>query len=432
MSNAHDAASSTKTLWRNWLKFALVSLIFFQTTAATFTSLGVALPFMIEEMSWSWSGAGLGFSVLSFMVGISSRIPSWTIDKLGMRATFGIGGVAMAVGFALIATTSGLTQYFVGAGLVGLGYTLCSLVPGVAVINEALPHRRSFAIGLYMTIGGLGGVAGPLVVTGVISTTDSWRVHWWLMAASIVLLSVLAVAVLKSHARKSGLDEESPLKAEKHSDNVHKTRFDWSFKDVTRTPQFYVIVAAMTMTLFSGVTTNSWAVSHMGNLGIAIGIAAGGLSAHALINALSRAFGGVFATWVDPKWLLASALVAEIIGMMALSKADNMTMIILFAIGEGYGFGMCTFATTILLVNYYGPKEAPKTMGTMYLISTLAMLGPAIGGYVADQYGGFAGIFQSYAIVLAICLVAVIFMRPPTLHISSKEPDPTIKREGVT
>lgn len=416
MSDAPAAVSSSSTVWQSWLKFALVSLIFFQITAATFTSLGVVLPFMIEEMTWSWSGAGLGFSILSFMVGISSRIPSWTLRQFGTRATFGIGGVVMAAGFALLGSAAGLNQYLVGAGLAGLGYTLCSVVPGVAVINQWLPHRRTFAIGAYMTIGGLGGVAGPLIVTSVMATTGSWRMHWWLMAGSIAVLAVLAIGLLRSHPDRSGAAAESTLSAEKHSDNVYMTRFEWHFKEVLRTPQYYIIVAALTMTFFGGVTTNSWAVSHMGNLGIAIAVAAGALSAHALINSTSRAFGGVLATWVDPKWLLASALVGEIIGMLALASADNMTMIVLFALGEGYGFGMCMFSTTILLINYYGPKEAPKTMGTMFLISTVAMLGPVMGGYVADRFGGFAGVFQSYAVVLAICLVAVVMMRPPRLR----------------
>jgi len=84
-------------------------------------------------------------------------------------------------------------------------------------------------------------------------------------------------------------------------------------------------------------------------------------------------------TRIDPKWLLVSALVAEIIGMLALATADNMTMMVLFAVGEGYGFGMCLFSTTILLVNYYGPKEAPKSMGMMHLITTVAMVGPVLG-----------------------------------------------------
>ncbi len=167
------------------------------------------------------------------------------------------------------------------------------------------------------------------------------------------------------------------------------------------------------MTLFTGVTMNSWAVSHMGNLGVALSVAAGALSTQALVNSTARAFGGVLATRIDPKWLLASALAAEVIGMLALVSADNLPTIVVFAVAEGFGFGMCMFATTMLLVNYYGPKEAPKTMGTMYLISTVAMLGPVMAGYVADSVGSFAGVFRAYAVALAIGLLAVVAMRPP-------------------
>ncbi len=416
MSDASKVNAGANDIWRSWLKFTLVSAIFFQVTAATFTSLGVVLPFMIEEMSWSWSGAGLGFSVLSFMVGIASRLPSWTLRRFGTRATFGVGGGTMAVGHGLMATTTGLYQYLAGAALSGLGYSLCALVPGVAVIQQWLPHRRSFAIGAYMMIGGLGGVAGPQLVTAVIAISGSWRMHWYLMAASIGALALLCVVFLKSPTNRASEEEPSTLGAEKHSDGVYMTKHEWQYADVIRTPQFYIIVAALTMTLFGGVTTNSWAVTHMGNLGITITIAAGALSAHALINSSSRVFGGILATRVDPKWLLASALAAETIGMLALSVADNTAMIVLFAIGEGYGFGMCMFATTILLINYYGPKEAPKTMGTMYLITTIAMLGPVLGGYVADEVGGFEWVFRSYAIVMVICLIAVVLMKPPHLQ----------------
>jgi len=402
--------------WGGWWKFTLVSLIFFHLTASTFTSLGVALPFMIDELSWSWSYAGLGFSVLAFMVGITGRLPAWTMQRFGTGATFGVGGLILASGLGLLGYSTSLTEYFVGAALAGLGSTLCGIVPGVAVINHALPHRRSFAIGAYMTIGGLGGVAGPLIVTTVVAMTGSWRWHWWSVALANIFLVLLAVLTFGA-TRKASADPVPAMKpaVEKHTQRVHSTIREWRLKDALRTPQYYVIVAAWTMTLFGGVTTNSWAVTHMDNLGISITIAAGALSAHAFINAFSRAFGGALATWVDPKWLLVSALTAEIMGMLALASADNMVTIILFAFGEGYGFGMCMFASTILLVNYYGPKEAPKTMGTMHMISTLAMVGPVLGGIVGDTFGGFSGLFRVYAVVLFVCLVAAALMKPPTL-----------------
>lgn len=421
MSHVPAALSSSSVAWQSWMKFALVSLIFFQITAATFTSLGVALPFMIKDLTWSLSSAGLGFSVLSFMVGIAGRIPSWTLRKFGIRATFGIGGAIMTAGFVLLALTTGLNQYLAGAALAGLGYTLCAIVPGVAVINQWLPHKRSFAIGAYMMIGGLGGVAGPLIVTSVVMSTHSWRMHWWLMAASIAVLATLAIISLRSRPDHHTDESTTALPAEKHSSSVYRTQFEWHFGDVLRTPQYYVIVAAMTITLVGGVTTNSWAVTHMGNLGVVFAVAAGALSAQAFINSSSRAFGGILAARIDPKWLLVSGLIGEMIGMLALGSADNMSMMVLFAVGEGYGFGMCLFSTTILLVNYYGPKEAPKTMGTMHLITTVAMVGPVLGGIVADKVGGFADVFRTYAALMAICLIAVVLMRPPVPHTAASK-----------
>jgi len=253
-------------------------------------------------------------------------------------------------------------------------------------------------------------------VTQVVELTGSWGTHWWLMAAINFVLLVMAILTF-GRGKNASTENKKTVKAvaEETSSKAAVSIREWTLRDVLRTPQYFVIVAAWTMTLFGGVTTNSWAVTHMGTLGISITLAAGALSAHALINAFSRAFGGVLSAWIDPKWLLVSALAAEILGMIALASADNMVTIALFVFGEGYGFGMCLFATTILLVNYYGPKEAPKTMGTMHTITTLAMVGPVLGGIVADKFGGFAGLFRVYALVLFVCLVAAAFMKPPSL-----------------
>ncbi len=411
MAGSADRIPNT-TNWRAWFRFALVSLIFFHITAATFTSLGVALPFMIQDLAWSWANAGLGFSVLAFMVGITGRLPAWVMQRFGIGACFGLGGLALVIGFVLLAVAQALPMYFIGAAFAGLGYTLCAPVPGVAVLNRSFPRRRSFAIGAYMTIGGLGGVAGPLIVTSVVGITGTWRAHWWLLAGSIALLAVIALAMFRGE-KESKAHYEQPQADRSQKDRVFVTTHDWELKDVVKTPQYCIIVVAYTVTLFVGLTTNSWAVTHMGNLEIAIGVAAGAMSAQALVNALSRAFGGALAAWIDPKWLLASALLAGVVGMAALASADNPVAIALFSFGEGYSFGMCLFATTILLVNYFGPREAPKTLGTMHVITTVGMVGPVLGGFVADRFGGFAGLFQVYALILFACLVATVLMKPP-------------------
>ena len=399
---------------RRWWLFTIASLFFFFITASTFSSLGVVLPYMIEEFSWSWSEAGTGFSLLALMVGLAGTLPAWTIRRFGIKATYVAGSITMACGFILIAAGTGLYRFWAGASLLGVGFALCATVPGIHLINDWLPDRRSFAIGLYMTLGGLGAVAGPPIVTSIVGNTDSWRIHWWSMTAAILVLMLFAGAFISRRITEDNdADAANAPDEETTSDRVFKTRADWRYRDALRTPQYYVIVAALTLTLFCTLTMNSWAFTHLGMLGISTALATLALSADGAVNALSRAVGGMLATRIDPKWLLVAALVGEMVGMLALSVADNPAALVLFALGEGFGFGMCFLATALLLLNYFGEKDNPELLGTMNFLTTAAMAGPVLAGYIAGKAGGFSMPFQLNAALLLIMIVFVIGMKPP-------------------
>ena len=396
---------------KRWWLFGIASLFFFFITAATLSSLGVALPYMIEEYAWSWSEAGTGFSLLALMVGLAGTLPAWTIRRFGIKATYMLGAAVMACGFILIAAGTGLYLYWAGAGLLGTGFALCATVPGIHLINDWLPERRSFAIGLYMTLGGLGAVAGPPLVTFIVGHTESWRLHWWSMTVTVLALMLLAALFIRK--RGNGAGNTTPAQEEHTSEQVFKTSSDWRYREALRTPQYYVIVAALTVTLLCTLTMNSWAFTHLGMLGISTALATLALSADGAVNALSRALGGMLATRIDPKWLLVAALTSEMIGMLALSVADNPVALTVFVIGEGFGFGMCFLATALLLLNYFGERDNPELLGTMNFLSTAAMVGPVLAGYLAGKFGGFSIAFQLNAALLLLLIIIVAGMRPP-------------------
>ncbi|MEM7569671.1 MAG: MFS transporter [Pseudomonadota bacterium] len=408
-----------------WLGFALMSVFFFHVVSTTFTSLGVVLPYMIEAQSWSWAEAGLGFSILALVVGLASMVPVSLIRRSGIKLSMVIGGAAMIAGFVLLATTSSLVQYFFGTGLAGFGYTLCSTVPGVHYINTKFAAaNRSRLIGIYLTIGGLGGVFGPLLVTSVVSATGDWRTYWWVSAVITAALIVLAVILLNGDAGASPADRADAEKAQEASAS------DWTYGEVVRCKQYYIIVAALTLTLLCGLTLNSWAVTHMKTLGVSATIAAGALSGHALINALSRALGTALVTRVAAKWLLVSALAAEAGGMVALAYADRPLTITLFGLGEGYGYGMCLFATTVLLVDYFGTSKNPEVFGLMHLITTVAMIGPVFAGFVAERVGGFGPVFLGYGAVVFCVMLTVATMTAPMRPQNARKQE-TVERGGA-
>jgi MFS transporter, OFA family, oxalate/formate antiporter len=396
-----------------WLLFAVISAIYFTISAATFSSLGIVLPRMIQDLSWSWSQAGTGFSLLALLVGLASALPAWTIRRFGIAATYGIGGTIMVIGFGLLALTSGIYSYLIAAALLGLGFALCAVVPAVYLLNGWMPHKRSAFIGAYMTIGGLGAVAGPLSANGFMNATHSWRLYWWAMAALMLVLTVLALIFVRSPPIGFDGGEKPDAAAAAREDRHRSSGRDWSFREAVRSSQYWVISLSMTATLLCVLTTSSLGPAHMLGRGVSAGLAAGVLSINGAVGALSRYLGGALATRIDPKWLLVAALIAEGIGMAALSVVGSRFTLSVFAVSEGFGFGMCLLATTLLLVNYFGPSENPAIYGTFNLITTLAMVGPYIGGLIKDLFGGFGALFQSYAILLLLIVVMATAMRPP-------------------
>ena len=41
---------------------------------------------MVEDLSWSWTNAGLGFTLLALLTGLASMLPAWTLRMFGIKA----------------------------------------------------------------------------------------------------------------------------------------------------------------------------------------------------------------------------------------------------------------------------------------------------------------------------------------------------------
>lgn len=389
-----------------WLLMAMVSLVFFVTTGGTFSSLGVLLPAMVGELQWSWTEAGLGFTVLALFTGLSSTFPATIIKWFGIKAPYLAGGIMLASGFFILSITQSVTIYLCGAGLVGLGYSLTGAVPAVTILSSWFSEKRSLAIGVFFTFGALGSVCAPLIANYVLSADMSWRLYWQAMAVITGGLSlVLAVAAVLRAVPKPEPDNEAAM-LEDESQN-------WTFGEVLRNYQYHVITLAVTITLLGTLTMNTWQVTHLQNLGVSATIAASALSMHALFNAASRIGGGLIIDRVGAKLMFCFGLVSGVIGMFALSIADSYPLILIFAIGDGICFGIVTFASSILLLEYFGARNNPMILGFQNLVTTLAMVGPVMAGGMADRIGGFTEVFMIASGLMFIVFLLSLTMKKP-------------------
>jgi len=392
----------TGTGRRGWPTLALMSALYFIITAATFGSLGMVLPAMVKDLGWSWTGAGFGFTLLGFFCGITSAVPATLIRRFGVRASLLCGCVVMGLAFLCLAETGGLLGYFVGASLAGLGFTLLDSVPATYLVSR-LFARPSFAIGLFFTIGGLGGVAGPLLYTGVIDTTGNWRSYWLVMGLLIVLVGVVAAFLVDAKTDVGGAADSDP--------EISTER--WSFRDALQTPQFWIIATAFAAFQFCGITASSVSVAHLTQHGVAAVIAGSMMSVEALVNSSARFTGGLLTRFVSAKTLLCVSLACLVIGMLALGVARDLPMMLVYAAGIGIGYGLTLFAATILLLDYFGRGPYLELFSAVNLISTVGAVAPTLAGFTRDQSGSFTPFFVVLAVMVALVLLAVILMRPP-------------------
>lgn len=391
----------------------LLGLIYFLSTATTFTSLGVVLPSMINEFKWSWAEAGLGFTILGLTCGLSSYLPTLMIRRLGLRMTLLFGLAIFTLGFYYLYSTTSLFDYFSGTALLGIGFTFLATVPGTYVISR-LFEKQSLAFGFYFTIGGLGGVVGPWIYFLATRVWGSWRIHWVISALCLAIVVFITLLTLREGQREIAHAKAIADKLTQHpSETIYKTKEIWSASGALRTWQFYIIAASYTAFLWCGITVNSFAVAHIIEQGFSETIAASSLSVMAFINAFSRLAGGAVGEQLEPKKLLISSLIIIICGLIALSIATSWLWLILFTLGVGIGYGMTFLASSVLLANYFGRGPYLELFSVMNLLSTCACFAPFFGGIIKDYTTSFTPAFLIIALPVFIILLLTLLMKPP-------------------
>lgn len=422
---------STRIPFKAGSQLVAMSSLELLLAAATYSSLGVVLPFMVMDLEWNWAQAGFGFTVLGAVTGVASSVPPLLIRRLGVRNTVLIGGLLASLGLYLLHGVNSLPQYYIAAAICGLAYPMMASIPTTFLVSR-LFQRQSTALGVAATISGMGTVVGPLMVLGVLALQgQTWRNYWEYQALAILAATVLCVIIIGLERRFSrpARDELIAPEAEpvaptimpdqvetappRRGRNIYRTSVDWTTKVAMRTSQFKILAAAYCLNMMCLVTVTSLSVGHLIERGVPETVAGGMLSIEALIAVLIRGFSGVLGDIFDPKHLVSFALCATMIGCAVLALTADHVMLLFYAVGTGIGFGTTQLACTVLLLNYFGRKYNLELFSAMCVTGAISALGPLIGGVIRDVSGSFSLIFLLLSVLSAGVFMLVLFMKPP-------------------
>jgi MFS family permease len=239
--------------------------------------------------------------------------------------------------------------------------------------------------------------------------TQDWRTYWLCLAVASCALAV--IAAFSIDPRRMGETEAEPDTAAS-ADAVGCAARDWTARAALATAQFWIIVGAYTMNILVEVTVNGLSVGHLHDRGVSAQVAGGMLSLQALMGVLGRVAGGWIGERTPAKRLVVAGLACTVVGTVALALTRGGPLMVVYAVGVGFGYGLTYLATTVLLLEAFGRRRNLELFSTVCLISTLAAVGPVLAGAVRDVGGGFSPVFWLFALMTALAMGAVALMRP--------------------
>lgn len=378
-----------------------VGVLYLIMMGSTFSSLGVVIPHIIATLHLSFGQAGFGFTLLALAAGTSSMLPSVIIKRWNGRITLLLGVMTMMLAYATLAVSWSAAAYYMGALLLGIGFSLIGAVPALHILGGWEQRKRSLVFGAYLAFGGLGGLLWPSVVELAIAALGDWRAYWWFMVGLMAVAGTISLLVVR----------ENP-NADVHTESANGTN-GWTLSEALRTPQFYVIGCGIAATYLVATIVNAFTVSHLTMIGVAVTVALVTFSIQSACHAAFPLLMGGIAERVGVRALLVFGLMIQAIGMTALAVGSSLPVLIVFAIGVGGGYGTIFLATTLSLQEYFGRRNYPQIFGANQLFTTISVVGPAIAGRVADATGRFDISFGGCVVMLLAAAIGAATLRPP-------------------
>lgn len=350
------------------------------------------------------STIGWLMSIFSVM-GIVLAFPAAGVMKrFGMKVTGIVALASVIIGSALGAVSETMTLMLISRFIEGISMGLMTVM-APAAISEWFPrHKRGLALGIWGFWVPFANVIVFNTAPALSAALGGWRMVWWAIVIFSIVALILFLAVFKMPA--------SPVDPEEVAGEAPK-KSNW--KSLLN-PNIWILgFAFLVFNIVQNGTINTFYPMFLESVGYPNATAA---SIASVITLLAIP-GCVFAGWISDilktrKWVIVAGFIVIAVSMwFAFDFTTTDTWQMWFAIILCGFLGplvtTCVFATAPEIM---GQKEAGMGMAVVAFGQNIgAMVGGVALGYVATTMGWAAGSHALLLPLLAIGLIATLFIK---------------------
>jgi MFS transporter, OFA family, oxalate/formate antiporter len=378
----------------------------------TLYSWGVIKKALVSDWHWTNTDAALPFTVSAAVFAFTMIFAGRAQDKFGPKLVtiFGgimLGGGLILSGFATDLMTMVLTFGVVGAIGIGLGYsaaTPCAmkwfdsskkgLITGIVVSGVGLSPAYMTPITSYLL--GQYGISNTFIILGVFA---------------IVVVTILSFFL-------SNPTEAEVKKTVKTSQQPSSKGNDYTWQEALKTPQFYLLWVMYLLSATAGLML----IAHLPSIAA---VQADWKTAAmilvpvlAIFNALGRVGAGFLSDKLGRSRAMMVIFLVQAINMFLFTFYTTVPVLMIGSAvaGIAYGAVFSLFPTTT--AEYFGMKNLGVNYGMIFTGWGIAgVVGPMLGGMVADKTGSYSNGYIVAGIFLVIATIMVSMLKAPKARV---------------
>jgi len=400
-----------------WMVGAAVGLQFLQAGLVT-QAFGAYLAVLAEEQGWSKTALSGAAALQQMEVALLGPVLGWAIDRFGPKRFVRAGVVVFGTGLCLLSQVQTLPAFYGAFIVIALGSSLCGFFP----LNVALIHwferKRAKALSA-MSFGlAFGGIMVPLVAQSL--TTFGWRAT--ALASGIFAIAAglpLALVIRNSpHEHGEVVDgaqqEPTPASPDRPAVEEPQTR-DFTAREALRTSAFWLIALGHGFALFVVHAVSVHAITHLKEgLGYSVAAASLVISLVTIFQIVGVLLGWAIGDRYKKRLIAAACMLAHALGLLLLTYAVSLPMVIGFAVLHGTAWGLRGPFMQAMRADYFGRSAIGMILGLSFMIIVVGQVGgPIIPGIFADITGNYRAGFTIIAILAALGSGFFLLARKP-------------------
>lgn len=323
-------------------------------------------------------------------------------DRLGPKWVVFAGGIVFGAGMLLSGMATGLPLLFIGYGLgCGLGM---GLVYGCTISNSVkfFPDKRGLIGGIATASYGISSVLIPPVANALIES-QGVQAAFRILGIAFIVIICGSVFVIEKCPQGYVPEGYVPKTAAADTALAGKTA-DKDWKQMLRTPVFYVMILMLTCGAVFGLMTISQVSPIAQNMiGMSVSAATAAVSVLALFNAAGRVLAGFVSDVIGRINTLAIMLVLGMAGLLLLCMSGEGD-VVKFYIGisvAGLCFGSFMGVFPGFTADEFGAKNSSVNYGIMFIgFAAAGYIGPTIMSSIYSRTSSYIPAFW-FAIGLA-------------------------------